>query len=107
MNKIKVKEATIPFAIMTVDGKAYVMPYWLEVPLNTKRSDIEVIKSVKKPSKGDLVVTTSTSGSGLGQYKTTYNPTNKRYNCNCMGFWRSAGNCKHVKELKLTIKNKL
>ena len=36
----------------------------------------------------------------VGTYKTTYDPNKKTYKCTCMGFWRSKGNCKHVKALK-------
>ncbi len=36
----------------------------------------------------------------MGTYKTTYDPNKKTYKCTCMGFWRSKGNCKHVKELR-------
>ena len=45
------------------------------------------------------------SKSGLGEYKTSYNPNNNTFKCNCMGFWRSKGNCKHVKALREKIKS--
>ena len=39
----------------------------------------------------------------VGEYKTKYYPESGKFHCSCPGFWRSGGNCKHVKALKLKL----
>ena len=57
-----------------------------------KKEDIKKEEdTIEDNKKEDKVVEQFESGSGMGEYKTTYNPNNKRYSCNCMGFWRSKG----------------
>ena len=77
------------------DDKKYIIPMWIEVHPDTKQEDIYWIKPVIK----EKPIVEKTKGS-VGEYKTTYDPNKKTYKCTCMGFWRSKGNCKHVKELK-------
>ena len=75
------------------DGKLYLMPLDIEVHLETTMDDVNWTKPKLKKEIEHI------QGS-MGTYKTTYNPNNKTYKCTCMGFWRSKGNCKHVKALK-------
>jgi hypothetical protein len=75
------------------DGKKYIIPMWTEVHPQTTFDDIKWIKPKEKK------VIEKVQGS-MGEYKTTYDPNKKTYKCTCMGFWRSKGNCKHVKVLK-------
>jgi hypothetical protein len=75
------------------DGKKYIIPKWIEVHPETTYEDIIWIQPKQKK------VIEHIDGS-MGKYKTTYNPNKNTYKCTCMGFWRSKGNCKHVKALK-------
>lgn len=78
------------------DGKKYIMPVGIECHLDTTVDDINWIKPKLKK------VIEKVQGS-VGEYKTTYDPNKKTYKCTCMGFWRSKGNCKHVKALREKI----
>ena len=75
------------------DGKKYIIPKCIEVHPETTYEDIIWIQPKQKK------VIEHIDGS-MGKYKTTYNPNKNTYKCTCMGFWRSKGNCKHVKALK-------
>ena len=77
------------------DGKRYIIPMWQEVHPDTGFEDLIWIRPVIKEKK----IIEKIQGR-MGEYKTTYDPNKKEYKCTCMGFWRSKGNCKHVKALK-------
>ena len=81
-----------------IDSKLYLMPLGIEVHPETTMDDVNWTKPKLKKEIEHI------QGS-VGTYKTTYDPNKKTYKCTCMGFWRSKGNCKHVKALK--EKNKL
>jgi hypothetical protein len=66
---------------------------WIEVHPQTTYDDVVWIRPKAKK------IIEHIDGS-MGKYKTTYDPNKKTYKCTCMGFWRSKGNCKHVKALK-------
>jgi hypothetical protein len=97
-------EYHLPPTIFTspTNGKKYLVPMWVEVHPDTTYDDVKWIKPKEKK------VIEHIQGS-MGEYKTTYDPNKNVYKCTCMGFWRSKGNCKHVKALKeknLVTKNK-
>jgi hypothetical protein len=98
--KYDVGEGMMPPTIVRFTNKTLIMPYNIECHPLTQLSDIKWKRFEVKQNK---IESTSESQSGLGKYKTTYNPNNKKYSCNCMGFWRSKGLCKHVKALKLEV----
>ena len=75
------------------DNKLYLMPLGIEVHPETTMDDINWTRPKLKKEIEHI------QGS-VGTYKTTYDPNKKTYKCTCMGFWRSKGNCKHVKALK-------
>ena len=75
------------------DSKLYLMPANIEVHPETTMDDVNWTKPKLKKEIEHV------QGS-MGIYKTTYDPNKKIYKCTCMGFWRSKGNCKHVKALK-------
>lgn len=75
------------------DNKVYLVPMWIEVHPQTTYDDVVHIRPKQKK------IIEHIQGS-MGEYKTTYNPNKNTYHCSCMGFWRSKGNCKHVKALK-------
>jgi len=75
------------------DNKKYLVPMWIEVHPETTYDDVKWIRPKAKKEIEHI------QGS-MGIYKTTYDPNKNTYKCTCMGFWRSKGNCKHVKALK-------
>jgi hypothetical protein len=75
------------------DNKTYLVPMWMEVHPNTTFDDVVWIRPKQKK------IIEHIEGS-VGKYKTTYDPNKNTYKCTCMGFWRSKGNCKHVKALR-------
>ena len=91
-----------PSLFVDQEGQKYIVPTWQKVDSNTTLKDIEWIKPKPKKEKRSKTVTkTHISGSGLGEYITKYYPESGKYHCSCPGYWRSRGNCKHVKEMKL------
>ena len=84
--------------ISPIDNKKYILPTWIEVHDDTTIDDIDWVKPKLKKE------TVYVKGS-MGTYKTTYDPNKKKYTCNCMGYFRSKGNCKHTKALKEKMLN--
>ena len=88
-------------ALTVISGKKYLLPDWKEVDPKTTLEDINWIKpKIKIISKSKPITQTHISGSGLGEYTTKYYPDSGKYHCSCPGYWRSKGNCKHVKKMK-------
>ena len=89
-------------SIFTIGGKTYIMPGWQEVLPETRLEDVNWIKPkpIKQPAKQKPVIETNISGSGLGEYTTKYYPESGKFHCSCPGYWRSSGNCKHVKAMR-------
>jgi hypothetical protein len=88
-------------SLLTLSGKTYIMPGWQEVLPQTRLSDINWIKpKPKKIVKQKPIIETNISGSGLGEYTTKYYPESGKFHCSCPGYWRSSGNCKHVKVMR-------
>jgi hypothetical protein len=94
--KYEVKTDINP-SLITLNGKRIIVPTWQEVHPLTTLEDIEWVKPQKRP-RADISVKT-----GDGKYKTTFNTATGKFKCSCMGFWRSNGNCKHVKELRESL----
>ena len=93
-------EGAIPPALATFSGQKYIMPSWQKVDPNTTLKDITWIKPKPKKQRAKTVIKTHISGSGLGEYTTKYYPESGKYHCSCPGYWRSGGNCKHVKQMR-------
>ena len=102
MFKYEYKHEIIPPSLfINQEGQKYIVPTWQKVDPNTTLNDITLIKpKPKKEKRAKTVIKTHISGSGLGEYTTKYYPESGKYHCSCPGYWRSRGNCKHVKELK-------
>jgi hypothetical protein len=79
--------------ISPTDGKKYLVPMWIEVHPETTYDDVVHIRPKAKK------IIEHIDGS-MGKYKTIYDPNKNKYTCSCMGYWRSKGNCKHVRALK-------
>ena len=102
MFKYEYKHEIIPPSLfIDQEGQKYIVPTWQKVDSNTTLKDIEWVKPKSKKQRAKTVIETHISGSGLGEYTTKYYPESGKYHCSCPGYWRSKGNCKHVKGMKL------
>ena len=93
-------EVIPPGLFVDQEGQKYIVPTWQKVDPNTTLKDIEWVKPKPKKQRAKTVIETHISGSGLGEYTTKYYPESGKYHCSCPGYWRSKGNCKHVKQMK-------
>ena len=89
-----------PSLFVDQEGQKYIVPTWQKVDPNTTLKDIEWVKLKPKKQRAKTVIETHISGSGLGEYTTKYYPESGKYHCSCPGYWRSKGNCKHVKQMR-------
>lgn len=93
-------EVIPPGLFVDQEGQKYIVPTWQKVDPNTTLKDIEWVKPKPKKQRAKTVIETHISGSGLGEYTTKYYPESGKYHCSCPGYWRSKGNCKHVKQMR-------
>lgn len=93
-------KGAFPPALATIGGQKYIMPSWQKVDPNTTLKDINWIKPKPKKQRAKTIIKTHISGSGLGEYTTKYYPESGKFYCTCPGYWRSGGNCKHVKQMR-------
>ena len=100
MFKYEYKHEILPPSLVTLGNNKFIVPTWQKVNPNTTLKDINWIKPKPKKQKTETVIKSHISGSGLGEYPTKYYPESGKYHCSCPGYWRSRGNCKHVKEMK-------
>ena len=101
MFKYEYKHEIIPPSLFVdQEGQKYIVPTWQKVDPNTTLKDIEWVKPKPKKQRAKTVIETHISGSGLGEYTTKYYPESGKYHCSCPGYWRSKGNCKHVKQMR-------
>jgi hypothetical protein len=101
MFKYEYKHEILPPSLVTFGDKKFIVPTWQKVDPNTTLNDINWIKPKKlKKQRAKTIIKTHTSGSGLGDYTTKYYPESDKYHCSCPGYWRSKGNCKHVKQMR-------
>ena len=101
--KYEYKGEVMPPTLLELNGKTYIMPIWKEVVEGTTLNDIEWIKPKPKKKRTDAIIETFASGSSDTTYTTKYYPDSGNFYCSCPGSWRSRGNCKHIKELKVKI----
>jgi hypothetical protein len=93
-------KGALPPALATFSGQTYIVPSWQKVDPNTTLKDINWIKPKPKKQRAKTIIKTHISGSGLGEYTTKYYPESGKFYCTCPGYWRSGGNCKHVKQMR-------
>ena len=86
---------SLPPNLVILNNKTYIVPSWRRVARGTELSNIRHVKP-----KIDVVPTPPQS-----KYKTIYYPESGKYWCDCWGYIRAKGNCKHVKALKLKNKS--
>jgi len=85
-------------SIIKLGGVRKIMPWGIECHPKTTLADIKIIKKRKNKPRQPTDTWSFTSSNGNGTYKVTKH--GDKFKCNCMGFWRSKGNCKHVKEVR-------
>ena len=103
--KYEYKHELNPPSLVSLGGKKYIMPGWIEVLPETELNDIKWVKPKPKVTvKQEPIIVTSTSSSSNKTYTTTYYPDSGKFWCDCPGMWRSGGNCKHVKSLREKVK---
>lgn len=78
-----------------MDGKAWVIPAWIEVPTGTKQNDIELtgVAKIQKTTEHQFIV----KGSTGKKYIVTLNEYGKP-SCNCVGFGYHR-NCRHINQV--------
>jgi hypothetical protein len=90
--------------VSPTDGKTFIIPTWQEVVKGTTLDDVKWVKpEIKVAKKSEKIVIKTPSSKGDTEYTTTYYPDTDKYHCDCPGTWRTGGNCKHVKELRIKI----
>lgn len=99
--KYKVESSIPPtLFISSISGLKYIVPMWLEVPLETTLDDVEWNRPTPKNTEQKSIK--------VGEYVIQFNPIKKHYVCNCQGFFRvkdkSVG-CKHIQAHKLGLQN--
>lgn len=95
-------------AIVKLQDEYYIMPHGIKCHPKTTLNDIKFIENKVKTIKvEEKVVVKTPSSKGDIEYITTCYPNTGRYHCTCPGTWRSKGNCKHVKELRIKIEMKM
>lgn len=102
---IKVKQF-LPPAIITLRGKKYITPNWVEVPLDTTLNNIEWERDrppVRKEPKiiTETFVSSSDSSILYKAKKVEREDGTFTYSCTCPGAWRAKDKrCKHIKKLE-------
>ena len=98
MFKYEVEHPYMNPALYEKEGKMYIIPQWIEVHPQTTINDVVWIQPKPHIEK---IIEKSESTSGMGQYKTTYDPSKGVFKCNCMGYFRAKDRrCKHIKSLE-------
>ena len=101
------KHNILPVAIARFINKTVILPSGIECHPNTTLEDIVEIQTQEQIEKSQIQVPKKEekrtwkfeSASGGGTYIVTETKP-ETYRCNCPGFFRSKGNCKHVKEVR-------
>jgi hypothetical protein len=92
-------------AIVRFENRYVIMPHGVECHPKTTMDDIVIVdEPTPKPPKTKEekpMVWKFTSSDGKGKYQVRQDMG--KLKCNCMGFWKSKGNCKHVKEVRIEI----
>ena len=89
-------------AIVRFENRYVIMPHGIECHPKTTMNDIVIVdEPVVKPPKIKEEKWNFMSSDGKGKY--TVRQDMGKLKCNCMGFWKSKGNCKHVKEVRIKI----
>jgi len=93
-------KGNIPPAIVSTLTGTYIVPGWIKIHSGATRDDINWIREKTEPVEAEVFTFVSSSMPGM-KYKTTKIGT--RITCTCQGYFRSGGNCKHVKEVRAKV----
>lgn len=103
--KYEVEGILPPHLITNHKGQKYIIPNWIPVLPETTLKDIEWTPwspKVSPPPQTMSEVFEVKSSNGVDTYKVEKKGVNM-FKCNCPGYWRAKGNCKHI----MAIKNRL
>jgi hypothetical protein len=99
MSKIQIPYSKVmpsgAYALVTlISGKTYVVPAWIEVPVDTKHEDIEIIGKPAKPvaNRKELQIKSSSGKT----YKVVLD-SHLGNSCDCVGYMYHR-NCRHIKQ---------
>ena len=93
-----------PPSLLTLTGKKYIVPGWIEVLPETELNDIKWVKPKPKVKQEPIIVITISSSNANKTYKTVYYPDSGKFHCNCPGRWRAFDSkCKHIKSLEKKV----
>jgi len=96
-----VPKSNVIGGFLTNNKGTFHTPSWLKVHPQTTLADIIQPKiKVEKPTK-KLIFEFESSSSDKKYYVTVID--SKTIKCTCPGAWRSQGNCKHVKEVRVNL----
>ena len=89
-------------AIVKFGDRYVIMPHGIECHPKTTMDDIEIIETrVNKPRQEKPKTWDFISSDGKGKYQVRQDMD--KLKCNCFGYIRSKGNCKHVKEVRIEL----
>ena len=88
-----------PPALVTLSGKRYVVPLWLEVPPETTLEDIEWSRPARLNSKTETIVREEYVTGSTGNEYLVKLYSNGTGTCECWGYKRHK-KCKHIRGLK-------
>jgi hypothetical protein len=102
--KHKIESLVPPRIYKANDGKSYILPNWIQVFPDTTMDDVIWIKPQSKIGESMFKAATTIAiwkpEMGENKYNTHFNEQANKFFCSCPGFWRTKGECKHVKALK-------
>lgn len=88
----------IPPMLINLVDKLAIIPWWINVPLNTTLNDIVWIREDNESVQMQPEFIEIKSSSSNEMYRVTKR-VNKYY-CTCQGYWRSKDRvCKHIKQV--------
>jgi hypothetical protein len=94
-------ETSQAIAVVTISGKSYVVPQWIEVPVGTVLADIEIVKP-QKVEVNPLIAEDFVTGSKGDEYLVRVYK-NGDAECECWGYRRHKKDCKHIKQVKASL----
>ena len=100
--KYEYKHELNPPSLMTLGGKTYIMPGWIEVLPQTILSDINWIKpKVKRAEVFEHKFESSSSDKVYTAKAYVAVDGSRKYTCNCPGTYRAKDRrCKHIKSIE-------
>lgn len=88
----------IPPMIVNLVNKSAIIPWWINVPLDTTLNDIVWIREDNESVQIQPEFIEIKSSSSNEKYRITKRIN--KYHCTCPGYWRSKDRvCKHIKQV--------